>query len=73
MDRALILEQLRQTAERIAEVEQRITEQRALIDRLSCHGYETTEATALLRLYEQTHAAFVADRIRLREELEQAT
>ena len=69
MDRALILEQLRQ----IAEVEQRIVGQRALLDRLSGHGDETTEAAALLRLYEQTRAALVADRIRLGEELEQAT
>jgi hypothetical protein len=73
MDRELILSDLVGAELAIVKSEQRITKQRALIDSLSRRGLDTTDARSLLHVFEQSLAALVAGRARLREALEQTT
>jgi hypothetical protein len=54
----------------VAEAEQHIIRQRQVIDDLDRHGHDTESARYLLRQFEELHAVHVADRDRLRSELE---
>ena len=53
----------------VAEGEQHIAKQRALVDGLARDGHDTTLALELLREFERTQASHVAERNRLRAEL----
>lgn len=57
--------------ERVARTEMFLEEQRALIDGRRAVGQDTTEASAVLLSLQELQARFIADRDRLREELEQ--
>ena len=57
--------------ERVARTEMLLQEQRALIDGRRAVGQDTTEASAVLLSLQELQARFIADRDRLREELEQ--
>ena len=69
MDRATIISYLQAAEEHVANVEQEIANQRALISSLRRNGQDTSSATAELRLMEQTYMQYVGDRDRLRTEL----
>ena len=57
--------------ERVARTEMFLEEQRVLIDGRRAVGQDTTEASAVLLSLQELQARFIADRDRLREELEQ--
>jgi len=59
--------------ERIARSDVFLHTQRNLIETLRRLGHDTTNTDAGLREYEGMHAEFIADRDRLREELQEAT
>ena len=69
MDRATIISYLQAAEEHVANVEQEIANQRALISSLRRNGQDTSSATAELHLMQQTHMQYIGDRDRLRVEL----
>lgn len=69
MERAVLLRHLAQAERHIAEGEQRLIHQRAVIRELEQDGHRTGSARALLAALEQTQALHFADRERLRAEL----
>ena len=69
MDRAVILNHLAQAERHVAEGEQHIIRQREIIEMLARQGHDTKAADELLGQFEQTLAAHIADRDRLRAEL----
>ena len=69
MDRALIVSYLQAAENDVAIIEQQIANQRSLISSLRRLGHDTRNASAQLRVMEQTHLQYVGDRDRLRAEL----
>jgi hypothetical protein len=70
MNRAILLEHLAMAERHVHEGETHLVHQRELIARLKHGGYGTLEAENLLRLMCQSQALHIADRDRLRAELE---
>jgi hypothetical protein len=70
MDRAMIQDHLNQAERHIADGERHLSNQRALIAELEHDGHDTSAAKSLLRQFEELQALYVADRDRLRTELE---
>ena len=56
--------------ERVARAEVFLQKQRALIEGLRAIGRDTTEASAVLLSFQELQARFIANRDRLRQELE---
>jgi hypothetical protein len=73
MDRALILNHLALAETHVAQGEEHIIRQRNIIETLARQGHDTTAADELLRQFEETLAAHIADRDRLRAELQAST
>jgi hypothetical protein len=73
MDRTLTLARVAQAERHIAIGERTLAKQRAIIETLGRDGHDTTDASARLRGFEQTHAIHIGDRNRLRAELERDT
>ena len=69
MDRALVTSYLQAAEDQVAIIEQQIAYQRSLISSLRRLGHDTRNASAQLRVMEQTHMQYVGDRDRLRAEL----
>jgi len=69
MDRATIISYLQAAKEHVANIEQEIASQRALISSLRRNGQDTSSAAAELHLMEQTHMQYIGDRDRFRVEL----
>ena len=69
MDRDTIISYLQAAEEHVANVEQEIAKQSALISSLRRNGQDTSSATAELHLMEETHMQYIGDRDRLRTEL----
>jgi len=72
MDLTLIEAHLAVAEEHIAQGERHVARQRELVGLLCRGGYDTTAARALLQTFEQSQAMHLADRDRLRKELEEA-
>jgi hypothetical protein len=73
MDDATMLDLLWLAEKHVAMGAHNFNRQRETIDALRRIGRDTTQAEELLRIFEHVQAAHVADRDRLRRELEQAT
>ena len=73
MDRTMLLDHLAQAERHVAQGDGHILRQRALIDRLHRDGHETSVAEDLLRRFEEIQRMHIADRDRLRRELEALT
>jgi hypothetical protein len=69
MERQLVQKHLDMAERHVAQGERHIAQQRALIANMKRHGQDTFTATELLRTFERTQAAHVADRDRVRAEL----
>jgi len=69
MDRAIVISYLQAAENHVGAIEQQIANQRSLISSLRRLGHDTRNASAQLRVMEQTHMQYVGDRDRLREEL----
>ena len=72
MNLSLIELHLALAEEHLAKGERHIARQRDVVQLLSRGGYDTTAARELLRDFEQSQAMYLADRERLRKELEEA-
>jgi hypothetical protein len=70
INRALTLEHLEQAEKHVEIGDTLLAETRARIQERLDHGLDVTEAQATLALLEQTQALRVADRDRLRRELD---
>ena len=66
---ALIISYLQAAESQAAVIDQQIAYQRGLISSLRRDGYDTSSASAQLRVMEQTQVQLVAERDRLRDEL----
>jgi hypothetical protein len=64
------LELLIEADRHVAEGEQQLGRQCALIDRLAIHGHDTAKAEALLSQFQQIQAMHIAHRDRLRRDLD---
>jgi hypothetical protein len=73
MDRVLAREHLAQAERHVAEGERHIAEQRARIAEAERNGLNMTVAKELLRTFEQTQELHVADRDRIRAELNESS
>jgi hypothetical protein len=73
MDRALIERHLSQAEQHVLDGRGHVARQRRLIARLRRDGHDLGEAQDLLRILEETLASHIADRDRLRQELEDAS
>jgi len=71
MDRTLAQAHLALTEEHIAQGERHIVRQRDLVDLLSSGGCDTQYARALLHKFEESQVMRLAERDRLRKELQQ--
>ena len=69
MDRAVILQHLKQAEGHVRQGEIHVTNQRLLVETLERDGHDTTQARALLKEFIELQALHVADRDRLRGEL----
>jgi len=69
MQKSMKLDHLALAERHVVEGEQRLNEQRELIDRLKQGGHDVAEAELILRTFEKTQSIHIADRARLREEL----
>ena len=69
MDRATIISYLQAAEDHMAITEQQIANQRGLISSLRRGGHDTSNASAELRVMEQTYMQYIGDRDRLRVEL----
>jgi hypothetical protein len=70
MDRQMIVDHLALAERHVADGRAHIEKQRALTARLEQNGYATKEAVRLLNIFLDLEAAHIADRDRLRHELE---
>lgn len=73
MDRALVLTHLTQAERHVSDGTALLARQRTLILRLRLLGYDTATAENLLQLFNETQDMHIADRDRLRAELEACT
>jgi hypothetical protein len=71
MDEVMIRDHLALAEQHVAQGERHIAEQRARIDELERSGADTTTAKEVLSVFQQTQTMHLADRERLRGELEQ--
>jgi hypothetical protein len=71
MDEVTIRDHLALAERHVAEGERHLAEQRARVDDLERAGADTTTAKEVLRVFHQTQTMHLADRTRLRGELEQ--
>ena len=69
MNRAMLEAHLVATERPLAEVQRHVAYQRELVAQLERDGYNTAEATRLLKQFEEVLAMHIADRDRLRKEL----
>ncbi|BDV33716.1 hypothetical protein SS37A_12450 [Methylocystis iwaonis] len=69
MERAILEKHLAEAEARVTLGARHLEQQRALILRLESNGYDSAEAKALLRLFEELQVEHVAHRDRLRSEL----
>jgi hypothetical protein len=72
MDRAILLEHLVLAEEHIQRGARTIARQQEIIEKLDAHGHETVEARRMLKTFEDAQAMNIADRERLKKELERA-
>ncbi len=72
MDRVMLLDHLAQADGHVAQAERHLIEQRKLIDQLERDGHDTVAALDLLRTMEESLAAHIADRDRIRGEIAHA-
>jgi hypothetical protein len=73
MDREFLSWTLERAEQHIVQGAQHIRNQRELIARLAGRGHDAAVAQELLREFERTQAMHIADRDRLRAELEQSS
>lgn len=66
----LIMEEVAEAERHVAEGEEHLSRQRAVIDRLGFDGHDTAKAEALFRQFQQIQAMHIAHRDRLRRELD---
>jgi hypothetical protein len=69
MDRAILLEHLREAEEHVARGAVHVAKQRRIIGELSADGHDTTRARSLLTVMEEVQRAHIKDRDRLLETL----
>jgi hypothetical protein len=70
MDRNMLRRRLAVAEAHIAGGERSLARQRNLVEELESSGRDSEDARRLLRIFEQLQAAHIADRDRLRRELE---
>ena len=73
MDDTTILDEIAQAEVQVAVHEEILTRQRQIIEMLGHRGHDATEATELLRTFQEVQAARFADLDRLRADLARAT
>jgi hypothetical protein len=70
MDRRMIEEHLAQAQRHIAQGNRHVAQQREIVDKLERDGHDASRAWSLLAQFEELLAMHIADRDRLRKELE---
>jgi hypothetical protein len=70
MDRETLQRYLQEAERNVAQSTMHIVEQNALVERLERDGLDTADARRLLKLFEENRTLYLAERDRLRRELE---
>jgi len=70
MDREKLQQYLQEAERNVAESTMHVVERNALVVRLERDGWDTANARQLLKLFEESRALYLAERDRLRRELE---
>ena len=70
MDRENLQQYLKDAERNVAQSTMHVVEQNALVVRLERDGLDTADARRLLKLFEESRTLYLAERDRLRRELE---
>jgi hypothetical protein len=70
MDRKLLEKSLAQAERHVAEAEHEVSRQRMVVAGLELRGHDSSRATHVLRQFEQLQAKHIAERDRVRKELD---
>src|SRR5690349_4360020 len=71
MDRDMLLDHLALAERHVKEGERHLTQQAALVHKLEVGGQDTAEAEALLKQFQELQVMHIADRERIKAELQQ--